>query len=258
MDLAVTGRRFDGKVAIVTGAASGIGRATALAFAGEGATVVVADIDESGAEATVREIEASSGTGLAVTVDVADDTAVSSMVATTLARFGRIDVLHNNAYWAPLYRPLAATSLEEWDRTIAVTLTSVFLCCRHVIPAMVRQGSGAIVNTASVAGFLRASPQFAAYSAAKGGVVQLTRSVAMDYGRDGIRCNAVCPGFVETPATAPLMSDPERVRFLTENLLVGRPGQPLDIAAAVLYLASDDAAYVTGQTLVIDGGRSIS
>jgi NAD(P)-dependent dehydrogenase (short-subunit alcohol dehydrogenase family) len=167
-------------------------------------------------------------------------------------------VLHNNAYWAPLYRPVTETSNEEWERTIAVTLTSVFYGCKHAIPAMIAQGGGVIVNTASVAGFMVGSPQFAAYMAAKGGVVQLTRSIAIDYGRHGIRANAVCPGFIETPATAPLMSDPERVAFLTSKLLVGRPGQPADIAAAVLYLASDEASFMTGQTMVVDGGRSIS
>lgn len=250
--------RFEGRAAIVTGAASGIGRETAIAFAREGAAVVVADIDEPGAGETVRLITDAGGTAVATITDVSDDLAVAQMIATCRQRFGNVDVLHNNAYWAPLYRPLAETSLQEWDRTLAVTLTSVFLACRHAIPVMVEQGGGAIVNTASVAGFMVGSPQFAAYMAAKGGVVQLTRSVAMDYSRHGIRCNAVCPGFIETPATAPLMGDAERVAFLTSKLLVGRPGQPADIAAAVLYLASDDAAFMTGQTLVVDGGRSIA
>jgi len=250
--------RFEGKAAIVTGSASGIGRQTAIAFAREGASVVVADIDEAGANETVAAITTEGGTASVAVTDVSDDGSVAAMVAACRERYGAVDVLHNNAYWAPLYRPLADTSLAEWDRTLAVTLSSVFYACRHAIPAMVEQGGGAIVNTASVAGFMVGSPQFAAYMAAKGGVVQLTRSVAMDYGRHGIRCNAVCPGFIETPATAPLMGDAERVAFLTSKLLIGRPGQPADIASAVLYLASDESSFMTGQTLVVDGGRSVS
>jgi len=250
--------RFAGRAVIVTGAGSGIGRATAIAFAAEGASVVVADIDEAGAAATVDVIGAGGGASAVSVVDVADEASVVAMVQSCVGQFGRLDVLHNNAYWAPLYRPVVDTTAEEWHRTIDVTLGGVFFGCKHAIPAMIAGGGGAIVNTASVAGFMVGSPQFAAYMAAKGGVVQLTRSVAMDYGRDGIRCNAVCPGFIETPATAPLMSDPERVEFLLSKLLVGRPGQPDDIAAAVLYLASDESSFMTGQTLVVDGGRSIS
>lgn len=250
--------RFEGRAAIVTGAGSGIGRATAEALASEGASVTVADIDETGAAATVEAIVREGGVAVAQSVDVADEAATIAMVDRCLSEFGRLDVLHNNAYWAPLYRPVVDTSLDEWHRTIDVTLTGVFLGCKYAIPPMIAAGGGAIVNTASVAGFMVGSPQFAAYMAAKGGVVQLTRSVAMDYGSQGIRCNAVCPGFIETPATAPLMNDAARVAFLTSKLLLGRPGQPDEIAAAVLYLASDESSFMTGQTMVVDGGRSIA
>ena len=254
----MTADRFTGRSVIVTGAASGIGRQTAVAFASEGARVLVADLDTGGAEATVAEIARGGGTASAFTVDVADEDGVAAMVAACVDRYGSVDVLHNNAYWAPLYRPVTETSTDEWNRTIAVTLTSVFFGCKYAIPVMLEAGGGVIVNTASVAGHLVGSPKFAAYMAAKGGVVQLTRSVAMDYGRRGIRCNAVCPGFIETPATAPLMADAERVELLLSKLLVARPGQPADIAAAVLYLASDESSFMTGQTLVVDGGRSIN
>ncbi len=249
--------RFSGKVVVVTGSGSGIGRETALAFAREGAQVVVADIDTDGAARTVAAAEEAGRTAIVCRVDVSDDESVRGMVDLAVRTYGRLDVLHNNAYWAPLNRSVTETSLEEWDRTIAVTLTGVFLGCRHAIPAMIENGGGAIVNTASVAA-LAASPRFGAYVAAKGGVVALTRSVAFDYGAAGIRCNAVAPGLIETPATEAVLADPERRAWLTSKILVGRPGQPSDIANAVLYLASDESAFMTGQTLVVDGGRLIS
>ncbi|MDQ4039891.1 MAG: SDR family oxidoreductase, partial [Actinomycetota bacterium] len=249
--------RFAGKVVIVTGAGSGIGRETASAFAREGANLVVADINAEAAAKTVEQIDAAGGQATVSHVDVSDDESVRSMVDLAVRTYGRLDVLHNNAYWAPLNRSVTETSLDEWDRTIAVTLTGVFLGCRHAIPVMIESGGGAIVNTASVAA-LAASPRFGAYVAAKGGVVALTRSVAFDYGGCGIRCNAVAPGLIETPATEPVLADPGRRDWLSGKLLVGRIGQPADIANAVLYLASDESAFMTGQTLVVDGGRLIS
>lgn len=250
-------QRFSGRVVIVTGSGSGIGRETALAFAREGAQVVVADIDPDGASGTVAEVDDAGGQATVCRVDVSDDESVREMVDLAVHTYGRLDVLHNNAYWAPLNRSVTETSLSEWDRTIAVTLTGVFLGCKHAIPAMIEGGGGAIVNTASVSA-LAASPRFGAYIAAKGGVVALTRSVAFDYGSAGIRCNAVAPGLIETPATVAVLADPERRAWLTSKILVGRAGQPSDIANAVLYLASDESAFMTGQTLVVDGGRLIS
>jgi len=250
-------RRFEGKVAAVTGAASGIGRETARRFGLEGAAVVVADVDTDGGRATVELMRAEGSAASFVATDVAEPADVEAMVVAAVSTYGRLDVLHNNAYWAPLNRPAVETTLGEWERTIAVTLTGVFLGCKYAIPVMASGGGGAIVNTSSTAALV-ASPQFAAYMAAKGGVTSLARSVAFDYGPAGIRCNAVCPGLIETPATAAVLADDERRDWLTAKLLVGRVGQPHDIAAAVLFLASSESSFMTGQTMVVDGGRMIA
>lgn len=249
--------RFLGKNVIVTGASSGIGRETAVLFGSEGAAVVVADIDEGGGKRTVELIQDAGGSASFVVTDVANPDSVAALVDTTVSRLGSLDILHNNAYWAPLNRPIADTSQEEWDRAIGVTLGGVFLGCKFAIPVMIRQGHGVIVNTGSTAGVV-ASPKFGAYMAAKGGVLALTRSVAFDYGADGIRCNAVCPGLTETPATAPVLADDDRREWLLQRIVVGRVGQPSDIAAAVLFLASDESSFMTGQLLMIDGGRTIA
>jgi NAD(P)-dependent dehydrogenase (short-subunit alcohol dehydrogenase family) len=252
-----TAQRFVGKVVIVTGAGSGMGRATALAFAREGGHVVAADIDLAGAEQTAAEAGGLIGTVQALRTDVADPASVQTMVDHAVTTFGRLDVLHNNAYWAPIGRSVTETDGVEWDRTLAVTLTGVFLGCRAAIPAMIASGGGSIVNTASAAG-VAASPRFAAYMAAKGGVLALTRSVALDYGARGIRCNSVAPGLIDTPAIAPVRADPERLAWVTGKLVVGRIGQPVDVANVVLFLASDEANFLTGECVVVDGGRLLT
>lgn len=249
--------RVAGKVAIVTGGASGIGRATAERFASEGAIVVVADVDEAGGRATVSTAQAEGGDAHFIRTDMTDPSQVQRLVDETVSLFGRLDVLHNNAFWAALNSPVVDTSDADWIRTIDTSLRGVFHGCRAAIPAMIASGGGAIVNMSSVAG-TNTSPRTAAYAAAKGGVISLTRAIALDYGRQGIRANAVAPGTIDTPAVAHILADPVRRDYLTGRILVGRIGHPRDIAAAVLYLASDEASFVTGQVLVVDGGRTIS
>jgi NAD(P)-dependent dehydrogenase (short-subunit alcohol dehydrogenase family) len=249
--------RFAGKAIIVTGAGSGIGRQTSMQFASEGGRVVIADIDADGAEATADAIRQSGGQACVSVTDVSNAAAVATMVECAIDNYGRLDVLHNNAYWAPLNTTLTETSDEQWERTIGVTLTGVFLGCRYALPHMMAAGSGVIVNTASTAAHI-AGPAFAAYIAAKGGVLALTRSVAVDYGKYGIRCNAVSPGLIRTAATEPVFANPDHVGPMMDRIRVGRPGEPSDIANAVLFLASDESAFMTGQPLVVDGGRVAS
>jgi NAD(P)-dependent dehydrogenase (short-subunit alcohol dehydrogenase family) len=250
-------QRFQDRVAVITGSASGIGREVARRFAGEGARVVVADVDEAGSQETARLIAEAGGECDVVATDVSDPGAVQHLMDSTMTRHGRIDVLHNNAFWAPLWRPLADTTVEEWERTMAVSLTGVFLGCKYVLPHMVAAGSGVIINTASVAAF-NANPLYAAYMTAKGGVVSLTKSVAWDYGKQGVRCVAIAPGLIEgTGVTLEVFENPERVALLKSKLALDHAGVPEDIAHAVLYAASDEARFMTGSTLVVDGGRML-
>lgn len=242
-----------GKVALVTGAASGIGRATALLMAAEGARVVATDIDADGAAATAGVIAQQGGEALAVSADVTDDAQVAAMVAATLARFGRLDCAFNNAGVAPREAaPVAAIEPAEWQRVIATNLTSVFLCLRHEIPAMIAGGGGAIVNTASIAGRI-ALANAGAYVAAKHGVIGLTRNAALDHARDGIRVNAVCPGFVETPLASRGIE--RRRAAILARVPMARIGEPAEIAQLVVWLCSDRASFVNGADVAADGGH---
>lgn len=248
--------KLAGKVALVTGAGSGIGQAIALLFAQEGAGVAVADYSEAGGTATVERIRQAGGDAQFFRVDVSRSADVQQAVQAVLQRWDRLDILCNNA-GIGVAATVVDTTEEDWDRTLAVDLKGVFLGCKYAIPAMIERGGGVIVNTASVAGQVGVLNR-AAYCAAKAGVVGLTKSVAVDFVGRNIRANAVCPGTVDSPWIQKILSaqpDPvgERQRMV-ERQPMGRMGEPEEIARAALYLACDDSAFVTGTALVIDGG----
>jgi NAD(P)-dependent dehydrogenase (short-subunit alcohol dehydrogenase family) len=247
-----------GKVAFVTGAASGIGRAAALAFAREGAGVVAADVAEHDNQQTARLIEEQSGRPVAVRCDVTRAEDVQAAMAKTVEAFGRLDFAFNNAGIEPKKpAPTADYDEEEWNRILNINLRGVFLCMKHEIPLILKQGGGAIVNTSSGAGVIgiKGSP---AYTAAKHGVIGLTRAAALDYAAQNIRINAVCPGYIDTPMMGRFTGDtPEgRAKVVAEEP-VGRMGKPEEIAAAVLWLCSDAAAFMIGHAMVIDGGQTV-
>jgi NAD(P)-dependent dehydrogenase (short-subunit alcohol dehydrogenase family) len=244
---------FTGKV-VVTGGATGIGRATSLAFARQGATVVIGDVDDRAAE-TVRLIEETGGTGLFVRSDVTVAADVERLVATAVDTFGGLHVAFNNAGILPPTGPLLDQSEADWDRTIAVDLKGVFLALKAEIGHMVTAGGGAIVNTASVAGVI-ADPGMAPYVAAKHGVVGLTKAAALDYATAGVRVNALAPGLVATGMTKGWLDDPEMRKVVVAGSQLGRPAEPEEIAGMVLYLASDLASFATGGVYVVDGGQT--
>ncbi len=250
--------RFQDKVAIVTGAGSGIGRATARHLAAEGGAVTIADIDEASAAATVELIRADGGTARAQVTDVAEPDEVEQMVADTVDAYGGLDLLHNNAAAIQLNltdQDVVTMPLETWHTALRVNLDGVMLGCRFAIPAMLERGGGSIVNTASVAATY-GSKSLAAYGTSKAGVIALTRYVATAYADRNIRVNAVAPGVVVDRDLQEALGGPfgDTLASISADHLVGRPGYPEEIATAVTYLLSDDAAFVTGQTFTIDGG----
>ena len=246
--------RVEGKVALVTGGASGIGRATALTFAREGAKLVIADLNEDGGQQTVHMITEKGGEAIFVRIDVSQAVEVQALISQAVSTYGRLDCAHNNAGISGGGRALTAEYSEDtWHQVIAVNLTGVWFCMRYEIPQMLQQGSGAIVNTASVAGLIGARG-LAAYVASKHGVVGLTKTAALEYAQQGIRVNCVCPGVIQTPMTERGLSDPERRARIIASEPMGRVGTPEEIAEAVIWLCSDAASFVTGHTMTIDGG----
>lgn len=245
---------LENKVVIVTGASAGIGRATALALAAEGATVVVADVDDERGEQVAAEVNDKGGTAWFAHTDVSDDAQVATLVERTVERFGGLDLAFNNAGIEGTPAVTHECPPENWQRTLAVNLTGVWSCMRHEIPAMLERGGGAIVNCASVAGLV-GFPAIPAYVASKHGVVGLTRTAALDYAEAGIRVNAVCPGVIDTEMVARFThGDPGAEADMLATEPVGRLGRPEEIADAVVWLLSDRATFVTGQAIAVDGG----
>jgi len=244
----------EGKVALVTGGASGIGRATALTFAREGAKLVIADMNEDGGQQTVHLITEQGGEAIFVRTDVSQAVEVQALISKAVETYGRLDCAHNNAGIAGGVRARTAEYPEDrWHQVIAVNLTGVWLCMKYEIPQMLHQGGGTIVNTASAAGLV-GSRGTSAYVASKHGVVGLTKTAALEYAQQGIRVNCVCPGAIQTPMTDRAWSDPERRARVIASEPIGRIGNPEEVAEAVVWLCSDAASFVTGHAMSIDGG----
>ena len=243
---------FAGKVAIVTGAAAGIGRASALAFARAGAAVVVADVDTDGGRETVRLAAGEGGQAHLVATDVASTESVQAMVDETIAVYGRLDYAHNNAGVAGVPADVVDVAEVEWDRVLGVMLRGVYLCMKYEIPRMLAEG-GAVVNTASGAGLV-AYPGQSPYVSSKHGVLGLTKTAALEYGRRGVRVNAVCPGTVRTPMVETAIAEQDIEAALVALHPIGRIGTADEVANAVLWLCSDDASFVIGHALSVDGG----
>jgi len=240
--------KLDKKVAAITGAGSGIGRATALLFAEEGAKVAAIDYAPAGGKETVRMIKEAGGEAIFIEADVSKAADVERMVKTTVDTYGRIDILFNNAGIVGMVAPTAELTEENWDRVLNINLKGVFLCSKYAIPVMLQNGGGVIINTSSCQG-IGIVRNMAAYNVSKAGIIQLTKTTALEYAPKNIRVNCICPGTIQTP-----MSEAWTPVLKTDLLLQGRIGQPEEVARAALYLASDDSSYVTGHALVVDGG----
>ena len=240
--------RFEGKVAIVTGGASGIGKASVKIFVEEGAKVTVADMNDEALNAVKQEY---GDAVLTLKVDVSNEEDVKNMVAKTVEAFGKLDILHNNAGIGG-FGLIPDTSLEDWRKVFAIDVDGVFLGCKYAIPQFKKQGGGIIVNTASISG-LGADYAMASYNSAKAAVINLTKIVANDHGADNIRCNAVCPGPIETPLLKGALTD-DVLKQYHDAIPAGRIGKPEEIATVVAFLASDDASYVNGTIIIADGG----
>jgi NAD(P)-dependent dehydrogenase (short-subunit alcohol dehydrogenase family) len=244
----------DGKVALVMGGGAGTGRATSLAFAAEGASVVVADINVEAGEAAVEEIRSRGGEGIFVAADMGQREDIERVVSRAREIFGALHMVSNNAALGVPNKPVTELSEEEWDRCMSVTLRGVWLCMKHQLPLIEESGGGAIVNVASVSG-LRGEAFQSAYAAAKGGVINLSKTVAVEYAKRGVRVNTVCPGGINSGGMAFYLRKMPGLREKTENAHpMGRIAEPAEIADAVVYLCSDRASFITGHDLVVDGG----
>jgi NAD(P)-dependent dehydrogenase (short-subunit alcohol dehydrogenase family) len=247
-------QKLAGKIALVTGGGGGIGRATSLAYAREGAKVAVVDIDSTAARSVAEQVISLGGEAISIATDVSRSDQVAAMVAQVVARFGRLDIAFNNAGIDIEHEPLALATEETFDRLMSVNVKGVWLCMKYEILQMLKQGSGAIVNTSSIGGLIGA-PRQPIYGTTKHAVLGMTKAAAVEYGRKGIRVNAVCPGIIRTEMTERAIArDPRRKAHIDQAHPIGRIGEAEDIANAVVFLSSDDSAFVIGQSLAVDGG----
>jgi NAD(P)-dependent dehydrogenase (short-subunit alcohol dehydrogenase family) len=247
--------KLEGRVTIITGAASGIGRASAVEFAREGAKVVVADINLDGAQETAKQIESAGGVALAVRADVSDPQSVQNLIERTLDAFGKLHVLFNNAA-IQVNKTIADTTFEEWNRQLGINLGGVFLCSKYSLPHL-KNTAGCVINMASVNGFF-VEPMCAGYCATKGAIIALTKAMAIDHGKDGIRVNCICPGYIDAGLAweyFEVQPDPAAARAAAGKLhALGRVGQPAEVARVAVFLASDDASFMTSSSVVVSGG----
>jgi NAD(P)-dependent dehydrogenase (short-subunit alcohol dehydrogenase family) len=247
--------RLEGKVALITGGASGMGKVASSLFASEGAKVVLTDVSDEAGEAVASEIVAGGGEAAFVHADISKEADAKAMVEVAVSRFGKLDVLYNNA-GIMLGTDGSVDTTEEsvWDKTLAINVKGVAFGCKYGVPAMIASGGGSIINVASFVAWLGAATSQTAYTASKGAVLAMTREIAVEYARKGVRCNALCPGPIDTPLLAELLSDPARRQRRFVHIPMGRLGRAEELAKAALFLASDDSSYMTGASLIVDGG----
>jgi len=247
--------RLEGKIALITGGASGMGMVAAKLFASEGAKVVLTDLADEPGEAVAKEIEAAGGEASYIHADVSSESDAQAMVAAAVERFGGLHVLYNNAgVMMPEDGSVHTLEASIWDTTLNVNVKGVAFGCKYGIPAMLASGGGSIVNVASFVAWMGAATSQTAYTASKGAVLAMTREIAVEYARQGIRCNALCPGPIETPLLTALLSDDEKRRRRFVHIPMGRLGQADELAKAALFLASEDSSFMTGASLIVDGG----